>query len=82
MSQSLLFIQAPGFTEWIVILVVVVLLFGGKKIPELMRGVGRGLREFNDAKNSVTREIEEGMKEKDSSKPASSTSTSSNSEQH
>ncbi|MDH7463283.1 twin-arginine translocase TatA/TatE family subunit [Chitinophagaceae bacterium 26-R-25] len=82
MSQSLLFIQAPGFTEWIVILVVVVLLFGGKKIPELMRGVGRGLREFNDAKNSVTREIEEGMKEKDSSKPASPASTTSNNEQH
>jgi len=82
MSQSLLFIQAPGFTEWIVILVVVVLLFGGKKIPELMRGVGRGLREFNDAKNSVTREIEEGMKEKDSSKPASPASTTSSNEQH
>ncbi|MBV4356335.1 Sec-independent protein translocase subunit TatA/TatB [Pinibacter aurantiacus] len=81
MSQSLLFIQAPGFTEWIVILVVVVLLFGGKKIPELMRGVGRGLREFNDAKNSVTREIEEGMKDKDN-KPASSASTTSNNEQH
>ncbi len=66
MTHSLLFIQAPGFTEWIVILVVVVLLFGGKKIPELMRGIGRGLREFNDAKSNVTKEIEEGMKEKDS----------------
>jgi sec-independent protein translocase protein TatA len=44
----------------------VLLLFGGKKIPELMRGIGRGMREFNDAKNNVKSEIEEGMKEKDS----------------
>jgi twin arginine-targeting protein translocase, TatA/E family len=47
----------------IIILLIVVLLFGGKKIPELMRGLGRGIREFNDAKNNVKREIEEGMNE-------------------
>jgi len=41
------------------------LMFGGKKIPELMRGIGRGMREFNDAKNNVKSEIEEGMKDKD-----------------
>jgi sec-independent protein translocase protein TatA len=41
------------------------LLFGGKKIPELMRGLGRGMREFNDAKNNVRKEIEEGVSEKD-----------------
>lgn len=40
-------------------------MFGGKKIPELMRGIGRGMREFSDAKNNVKSEIEEGMKEKD-----------------
>ncbi len=38
-----------GMTEIIVILLIVVLLFGGKKIPELMRGMGRGVREFKDA---------------------------------
>ncbi len=54
-----------GGTELIVILVVVLLLFGGKKIPELMRGLGNGIREFNDAKKSVKDHIEEGMKEKD-----------------
>ena len=43
------------------ILAIVVLLFGGKKIPELMRGVGKGIREFNDAKNNVSREIREGV---------------------
>ena len=55
----------PGGSEWILIIIVVLLMFGGKKIPELMRGVGRGMREFNDAKNNVKSEIEEGMKEKD-----------------
>lgn len=58
----------PGGSEWILIILVVLLMFGGKKIPELMRGVGRGIREFNDAKSNVKTEIEEGMKEKDSSK--------------
>jgi len=57
----------PGGSEWILIILVVLLMFGGKKIPELMRGVGRGIREFNDAKSNVKSEIEEGMKDKDSS---------------
>ena len=40
-----------GVREMILILAVVLLLFGGKKIPELIRGIGRGIREFRDAKN-------------------------------
>jgi len=48
-----------GTQEIIIILVIVLLLFGGRKIPELMRGLGRGVREFNDAKSNVKREIEE-----------------------
>ena len=51
--------------DWLIVLILVLLLFGGKKILELMRGLGRGVREFNDAKNNVKKEIEEGMKEKD-----------------
>jgi sec-independent protein translocase protein TatA len=43
----------------ILIALVVLLLFGGKKIPELMRGLGRGIREFKDAKDNVKREIED-----------------------
>jgi len=42
-----------GSTEIIVIVLVVLLLFGGKKIPELMRGLGRGVREFKDASRGV-----------------------------
>jgi len=57
-----------GGSEMIVILLVVLLLFGGRKIPELMRGLGNGIREFNDAKKSVKSHIEEGMKEKDTKK--------------
>ncbi|MFN8249358.1 MAG: twin-arginine translocase TatA/TatE family subunit [Ferruginibacter sp.] len=66
--NSIFLISMPGGSEWILIILVVLLMFGGKKIPELMRGVGRGIREFNDAKSNVKTEIEEGMKEKDSSK--------------
>jgi sec-independent protein translocase protein TatA len=52
-----------GTPEIILILLVVLLLFGGRKIPELMRGLGKGIREFNDAKNNVRDEIQKGMKE-------------------
>ncbi len=55
----------PGGSEWIFIILAIVLLFGGKKIPELMKGLGKGIREFKDAKDNVKTEIEEGMKEKD-----------------
>jgi sec-independent protein translocase protein TatA len=52
----------PGIGEIVVIALIVLLLFGGKKIPELMKGLGSGVREFNSAKNSIKSEIEEGMK--------------------
>ena len=56
----------PGGTEWLLILLVVLLFFGGRKIPDLMRGIGRGVREFNDAKDTVKKEIDAGIQEKDS----------------
>jgi sec-independent protein translocase protein TatA len=61
---TLLFISGIGGGEWIIIIVAILLLFGGKKIPELMRGIGQGIREFNDAKKTVKSQIEEGMKDK------------------
>jgi sec-independent protein translocase protein TatA len=48
-----------GTGEIVLIVIALLLLFGGKKIPELMRGLGKGMREFNDAKNNVKKEIEE-----------------------
>lgn len=68
-------ISMPGGTEWILIILAVLILFGGRKIPEFMRGLGRGIREFNDAKTNVKKEIEEGMSEKEK-QPAASTSSS------
>jgi sec-independent protein translocase protein TatA len=75
-NNSLLMISMPGGTEWILIILAVLILFGGRKIPEFMRGLGRGIREFNDAKTNVRKEIEEGMNERDTketSKEKSST---------
>lgn len=46
-------LSMPGGSEWLVILLVVVLLFGGSKIPELMRGLGKGVREFKQAANGT-----------------------------
>ncbi len=63
--NNIFLFSMPGGGELVLIIVVVLLMFGGKKIPELMRGIGRGMREFNDAKNNVKSEIEEGMKDKE-----------------
>ncbi|MFS8082250.1 MAG: twin-arginine translocase TatA/TatE family subunit [Ginsengibacter sp.] len=60
-----LLLTMPGGSEWILILLVVLLFFGGKKIPDLMRGIGKGVREFNDAKDNVKSQIDAGMTEKD-----------------
>ncbi len=49
-----------GTQEIILIVIAILILFGGRKIPELMKGIGKGIREFNDAKNNVRKEIEDG----------------------
>ncbi|PSQ83226.1 MAG: twin-arginine translocase TatA/TatE family subunit [Bacteroidetes bacterium QS_7_67_15] len=48
----------PGPFELIIIFLVVLLVFGAKRIPEIARGVGKGIREFKDATNSIKKEIE------------------------
>ena len=53
-----------GWMEILLIAFVVLLLFGGKKIPELMRGLGRGVREFKEGKDSVRKDLEESTSEK------------------
>ena len=52
-----------GTNEIIIILIIVLLMFGGRKIPELMKGLGKGVSEFNDAKSNVKKEIEESANE-------------------
>lgn len=66
--NNLLLIGGLGGQEIVLIFFVVLLLFGGKKIPELMRGVGKGIREFNSARSTIESEIKEGMKEVDGKK--------------
>jgi len=68
MTNTLLFLNQLGGTEIMLIFLVVVLLFGGQKIPELMRGLGRGIREFNSAKNSVEDEFRQGMRDAEKKK--------------
>ena len=59
---SSLILWAPGPTELLIIAVIILLLFGGRKLPELMRGIGKGVREFNAAKANVRNEVEEGLR--------------------
>lgn len=59
------YLLMPSGWEIFVILFVILLLFGGRKIPELMRGIGKGIREFNNARTTIESEIKEGMKEAD-----------------
>ena len=68
MSSSSLLLLNLGGQEVILIVILALLLFGGKKIPELMRGLGKGIREFKDASNGVKRDIEESMDAKDQEK--------------
>jgi sec-independent protein translocase protein TatA len=59
--MNLLFLNLGG-GEVTVIVLVILLFFGSKKIPELARGLGKGIREFKDATNNIQREIEESAK--------------------
>ncbi|MFY8185498.1 MAG: Sec-independent protein translocase subunit TatA/TatB, partial [Bacteroidia bacterium] len=53
MNSILLGILGMGGTELTVIVIIILLMFGGKKIPELMRGLGKGMKEFKDASKGV-----------------------------
>lgn len=58
LATTLPFIFGLGGQEVMIVLVMVLLLFGAKKIPELARGLGKGIREFKDASREIKREIE------------------------
>lgn len=64
--NQILFIGGLGTTEVLVIVLVILLLFGGKKIPELMHGMGKGVRSFKEGMNDVSEnlKIEEDKEEK------------------
>ena len=56
--KTLLFLGNIGTSEVIILALVILLLFGGKKIPELMRGLGKGVKSFKQGMNEVEKEIE------------------------
>lgn len=60
---AIILMSLPSGGEWLWIVLAIVILFGGRKIPELAKGIGKGIREFNDAKDGVKKEIEEGMRQ-------------------
>ncbi len=65
MFNLFILLGMPGGPELLVIVFIVLLLFGGKKLPELMKGLGKGIREFNNAKANIETEVKENMKELD-----------------
>jgi sec-independent protein translocase protein TatA len=60
--QTVLAFGMPGGWEWIIIILFVVIFFGAKKIPEIARGLGKGIREFKDATKEIKNEIQDGAK--------------------
>lgn len=60
----LMLLSMPGGAEWLWIVLIVVLLFGGRKLPELARGLGKGMKEFKDAKEGRKEEDSDELKEK------------------
>ena len=64
MNASLFLFNFLG-PEMLVVFFAILLLFGGKKIPELMRGIGKGIREFNTAKGTLEKELRDGMTEEE-----------------
>lgn len=75
--MELLFLS-PSFSEITLVLFLVLLLFGSKKLPDLARGLGKGIREFKDATGEIQKEIRSGMNEVD--KPVNKINQSINSE--
>lgn len=59
-----LFIGSIGMQEVLLIALVVLLFFGGKKIPELMKGIGKGVRSFKEGMNNVEKEVEDSDQKK------------------
>ena len=65
MTNLLLLGFLPSGAEWIIIPLVILLLFGGKKIPELMRGLGKGVKSFKEGVNEAKDEINKAKEEVD-----------------
>ncbi|MBQ6192169.1 MAG: twin-arginine translocase TatA/TatE family subunit [Bacteroidaceae bacterium] len=69
MTHQLLFLGSLGSQEIIIIALVILLLFGGKKIPELMRGLGKGVSQFKKGMNDIEQEINAEPEKKEVPRP-------------
>lgn len=58
---TLLFLGSVGTSEILLIAFIALLLFGGKKIPELMHGLGKGIKTFKDGMNGIEKDINKGL---------------------
>jgi sec-independent protein translocase protein TatA len=76
--MNVIFAWALGGTEVVLILAVILILFGAKKIPELARGMGQGIKEFKKATKEVTDEIQNAPTETAATKPAAPAPTPAN----
>ncbi len=57
MTSLAFFLLIPGGYEWIIVILAIVLLFGGRKIPELMKGLGQGMKEFKKARTEASEDL-------------------------
>ena len=73
-----LLLSMPSGGEWLWLVIGVIVLFGGKKIPELAKGIGKGIRDFNDAKDGVKSEIENEIKRKETTTTTTTTTPTNN----
>ncbi|MCP3894762.1 MULTISPECIES: twin-arginine translocase TatA/TatE family subunit [Bacteroides] len=79
MTNLLLLGFLPSGSEWIIIGLLILLLFGGKKIPELMKGLGKGVKSFKDGVNEAKEEINKAKDEVDAADSTKTDSTKSDS---
>ena len=79
MTNLLLLGFLPSGSEWIIICLLILLLFGGKKIPELMKGLGKGVKSFKDGVNEAKEEINKAKDEVDAADSTKTDSTKSDS---
>jgi sec-independent protein translocase protein TatA len=65
MNLNFIILGIIGGQEIIILAIIILVLFGGKKIPELMRGIGKGVKEFKDGVNGLDTEIDDKNKTKE-----------------
>ncbi len=58
-STPVILLSMPSGGEWLIIALVIILLFGARKIPDLAKGLGKGMREFKEAKDGIKKEMED-----------------------